>query len=104
MGSASEDFVDVHMHSMAVRYLIEAVHRNGGRGNPRRPPQRSTPTMDYEAAADHLVEMMDRAGVAKAIVMPPPQELNKTGAYTYHVLLGAIRKHPRTTLSRGRRR
>ncbi len=50
--------------------------------------------MDYEAAADHLVEMMDRAGVARTVVMPPPQELNQAGGYTYHALLGAIRKYP----------
>ena len=94
MGSASEEFVDVHMHLNGRSIPDRSGSPQRGRGNPRRPPQRSTPTMDYEAAADHLVEMMDRAGVAKAIVMPPPQELNKTGAYTYHVLLGAIRKHP----------
>lgn len=84
-GSASEGFVDVHMHLNGHA----APARRGP--NARRPPE--GPTINYEGAADHLIEMMNRAGVAKAVVMPPPQLPGQKGAYTYHVLLDAIRKY-----------
>jgi predicted TIM-barrel fold metal-dependent hydrolase len=38
--------------------------------------------------------MMNRAGIAKAVIMPPPQSPNQAGAYTYDELLAAIRRYP----------
>ncbi|MBI4025958.1 MAG: amidohydrolase family protein [Verrucomicrobia bacterium] len=62
---------------------------SGGEGRPR-----GGMVKDYETAADHLIVMMDKCGVAKAVVMPPPQVANQHGGYTCKDLLGAIRRHP----------
>jgi len=88
--AAAGGFIDVHMH-------LIGVYRPAGGQTPQDGPQdgvRRPPVKDYETAADNLVAMMDHLGIAKAVVMPPPQSPGKAGGYTYHDLLGAIRKHP----------
>lgn len=106
--SAPGRFIDIHMH-------LDGRYRQDGAPSPtnkspalgRRPPPGGGPgrmadgdrgqgglVKDYEAAADNLVAMMDRAGVARALVMPPPQSPNQRGGYTYRELLEAVRRHP----------
>ncbi len=78
--TSAKGYVDVHMH-------LDGSYMEGGPGSGR-------PARDYESAADHLIEMMNRAGVEKAIVMPPPQGPKQRGGYTYQELLGAVQKYP----------
>lgn len=49
---------------------------------------------NYESAADNLVFRMDQLGLAKAVILPPPQSPNQRGAYTYQELLGAVHRYP----------
>lgn len=93
-------YIDVHMH-LNGRYQTGGGPPEGRMGP--RPGPRGGPgggragrgvAEDYEAAAANLIAMMDRIGVAKAIVMPPPQRPNQRGGYTYQKLLGAVRRYP----------
>lgn len=70
-------YIDTHMH-------LDGMYREPG-----------GMVKDYEGAADNLVAMMDRLGVARALVMPPPQSPGQPGGYSYRDLLGAVRRHPR---------
>jgi len=114
--AAADGFIDVHMHLSGVYRPAggqapqsgpqDGVRHpppgSGPKGMKGGPPGQSGPVKDYETAADNLVAMMDRLGVAKAVVMPPPQSPGQAGGYTCHDLLGAIRKHPdRLTLAAG---
>jgi len=91
---AERDYIDVHMH------LIGAPGRGDARESRRPPPGGGEPqghggtAKNYDGSADNLVAVMDRLGIQKAIVMPPPQSPNQRGGYTYRDLLGAIRSHP----------
>lgn len=71
-------YVDVHMH-------LDGVQR------PLMTPQTQ---MSDTASADQLIAQMNRYGVGKAIVMPPPQVLKQNGGYTYTALLKSIQKYP----------
>ena len=109
-------YVDVHMHligepasggGQAAGELPRTPRPDrrppGGkppRGKPPRPggpgagEGASGPALNYDAAADRLVAEMDRLGIEKAIVMPPPQTPAQPGGYSYAQLLPALRKHP----------
>lgn len=49
---------------------------------------------DYGPAADRLVAEMDRLGIARAIVLPPPQSPENEGSVRRRDLLAAVRRHP----------
>ncbi len=49
---------------------------------------------NFTPSSDVLVEIMDRYGVAKSIVMPPPQNAGQKGSYDYKSLLPVISAHP----------
>jgi predicted TIM-barrel fold metal-dependent hydrolase len=68
-------YVDVHMH-------LDGVQR------------KTMHAVDNTASADKLIAMMNRYGVRKAIVMPPPQVSNQKGGYDYTVLVDSVRKYP----------
>lgn len=101
--SGSPGYIDVHMH-LDGRYRQQGGE-SGGPGGRRRPggPGRGPggpggedggSIKDYESAAVNLISRMDRMGVAKALIMPPPQKSNQKGGYTYKDLLEVVRKHP----------
>ena len=64
-------FIDVHVH------LI------GGRGNDE----------DYGGAAYEAIEHMDRLGIRKAIILPPPQVISQDW-YDYPSFVHALRRYP----------
>jgi len=55
--------------------------------------QKQTVT-DYKAAAQNLISHMDRCGVAKALLMPPPQIPGQKGSPDYEDLLEAVKAFP----------
>lgn len=74
-------FVDVHTH------LSGTYPERGFAG----PPQLKT---DYPAAAANLVATLDRLGVRRSVVMPPPQISGQKVVVTYGDLLAAVRRYP----------
>ena len=81
-------FVDVHMHLDGVQ------GRPAMRGRAKMRKQQ-TDAGDNTTSADHLIAMMDKYGVRKAIVMPPPQTPSQRGGYTpYTALLDSVKKYP----------
>lgn len=71
-------YVDVHMH-------LDGVQRSFVQQDAQAPDNSS---------ADQLIALMNKYGVLKAIVMPPPQVLNQPGGYTYKALLKSVQKYP----------
>jgi len=69
-------YIDTHLH-------LDGLYRSGG-----------VEVKDYQTAADNLIAKMDRYGVAKALIMPPPQNPAQPGAYDYQNLLNAGQKYP----------
>ncbi len=67
----ADEFIDVHVH------LI------GGRSN----------NEDYRGAANEAIDHMDRLGIRKAIILPPPQVINQDW-YDYPAFAHALRKYP----------
>lgn len=61
------DFIDVHVHLV------------GGRGD----------NVDYEGAVDAALEVMDRMGIEKAIIMSPPQ-IPSLDEYDYRAFVDAL--------------
>lgn len=49
---------------------------------------------DYDGAVKSALERMDKLGIAKTIVMPPPMPDNFPGQYECEDLLPALEKHP----------
>lgn len=105
-------YIDVHMHLDGVAKEgmgrqasgqrsrepeDRRAERSGSRSPQRQLPGKSSPgpkARDYLPAADALVRVMDEYGVAKAIIMPPPQLPDTHGAYDYTDLLLAVKAHP----------
>ncbi len=75
-GAGQEGYIDTHMH-------IDGVYRSNSGG----------PVTDYETAADNLVAAMDRWGVERALVMPPPQGQGQPRGYDYRALAAALARH-----------
>ncbi|MBI2264126.1 MAG: amidohydrolase family protein [Armatimonadetes bacterium] len=95
-GGTPKGYIDVHMH-LRAQGRAAGGQRSPGPG--RRPPLearqgRHGGNQDLAAAADNLISIMDRLGIAKAIILPPPQKPGQQGAHTYKNQLGAIRSHP----------
>ena len=59
------EFIDVHVH------LI------GGRNN----------NEDYEGATNKAIGHMDRLGIRKSIILPPPKSQARTGMIIQHLLM-----------------
>ncbi len=70
-----EDGIDVHMH------LRWSGRSQGGE-------------RDFHASASRLIQMMDRAGVARALVMPPPRSPSQANDFPWEALRKAVRAHP----------
>ncbi|MDP7663388.1 MAG: amidohydrolase family protein [Nitrospinota bacterium] len=68
---SGEGFIDVHVH------LI------GGQSN----------NEDYEGAVNEAIENMDRLGIHKAIILPPPQVISQN-QYDYPSFVHALRQYP----------
>lgn len=102
ISAADPGFIDTHMHIDGRYQASGSGSMNGPGPGPRRTPrspQRGGPGQekmikDYEAAAANLISKMDKLGIEKAVIMPPPQSPNQPGGYTYEDLLGAVRKYP----------
>ena len=65
------EFIDVHVH------LI------GGRGS----------NEDYEGATNKAIGHMDRLGIRKAIILPPPQVISQDW-YDYPAFIHSLIKYP----------
>jgi len=70
-------FVDVHNHLVGRYVSRPGVHE-----------------MDYEGAARVALDTMNRLGIKKMLIMPPPFSLNHPNRYTFEDLIGAVRKYP----------
>tara|TARA_Y100000814_G_scaffold177271_1_gene129571 strand:+ start:372 stop:1421 length:1050 start_codon:yes stop_codon:yes gene_type:complete len=64
------DFIDVHVHLV------------GGRGD----------NVDYEGAVDTALEVMNRIGIEKAIIMSPPQ-IPSVDGYDYSAFIDALNEN-----------
>jgi len=69
-------FIDVHNHLL--------VHYG--------PP--SSAQVDCEGAAQVALAAMDRVGIARMFIMPPPFTPEHPNLYTYEELLGAVKNYP----------
>lgn len=69
-------FIDVHNHLL--------IHYG--------PP--SSGQMDTEGAARVALAEMERAGMSRMIILPPPFSPDHPGRYTYEALLPAVRNYP----------
>lgn len=49
---------------------------------------------DYEGAVSDALETMNRMGIRKTLVMPPPFSSGHPGQYDFEAFLAAIRQHP----------
>jgi hypothetical protein len=79
-GPASEGnvwFIDAHNH-LVGRYV----------------PGPGTQEMDYEGAARVALDAMNRLGIKKMFIMPPPFSLNHPNPYTFEDLIGIVKKYP----------
>jgi len=70
-------FIDAHNH-LVGRY----VSRPG------------THEMDYEGAARVALDAMNRLGIKKMFIMPPPFSPNHPNRYTFEDLIGIVKKYP----------
>ncbi|MCP4687171.1 MAG: hypothetical protein GY859_03915, partial [Desulfobacterales bacterium] len=70
-------YIDVHSH------LAGKILRGPSRGQ-----------SDYEGAARVALEMMDKLGIEKMFIMPPPFQPDHPGVYDVTALMGVVRKHP----------
>ncbi len=86
-GSGSGTYIDTHMH------LHGAM---GGPGMRSRRPgfMQGQKGSGYTKSAANLIRLMDQQGVARALIMPPPQSRGQRMAYQYKDLLDALRKYP----------
>lgn len=110
--SSDAGFVDVHMHLDGVQTQVtnrpQPMAQKEFAGPPRMPPadrrklamrrqammSQQRGRADSGASADHLINMMNQYGIDKVIVMPPPQNPDQQGGYTYTALLDSIKKYP----------
>ncbi len=75
-GTGPDGYIDTHMH-------LDGIYRSGSGG----------PVADYGPAADNLIAAMDRRGVERALVMPPPQGEGQKRGYDYHDLEEAVARY-----------
>ncbi len=68
-------YIDIHVH-------LDGLYRSKGRI-----------VKDYETAAANLIAQMDRRGITKALIMPPPQ-VPEQSITDYGNLLSALKKYP----------
>lgn len=104
---AKTGFADVHMHLMAAPQQQQQQMKGpprfsrgpgpGGRGpQPQRKPgsaQQVSPAKDYTSSAAQLITLMDRLGVGKVLIMPPPQSPSNQGTFLYKDLLAVVTKY-----------
>lgn len=67
------------------------AHPRGGRSAGGGPPRGASAGA---SSAEALIALMDRYGVEKAIVMPPPQGPGQPGGYDYRVLAPLVSAYP----------
>lgn len=84
--AAQDTGIDTHMH---LQGQPEASGRRGPRGS-----ERARGRLNYTEAAAVLISLMKQYGVAKAVVMPPPQAFGQRGGYEYRAFLKAIDRYP----------
>lgn len=83
---AEAGYIDVHLH-------LDGTYRMGG--------PRGHKVTDYEVAADYLIYHMDKYGVAKALIMPPPQIPGQEVSIYYWDLLDVVKRYPKRFLFAG---
>lgn len=49
---------------------------------------------DWIGTAEYVIQEMDKSGISKCLIMPPPQGTKNNNPYTYKVLLPVIKKYP----------
>jgi len=72
-----------------IGYIDTHTHLNG-----RYRTGRGVFLMDYEGAARNLINKMDKLGIEKTIIMPPPQKPGQKVSYDYRTLIGAVEAFP----------
>jgi len=69
--------IDAHNH-LVGRYVVRpGIHE-----------------MDYEGAARVALDTMNRLGIKKMFIMPPPFSLSQANRYTFEELIGVVKKYP----------
>ncbi len=96
-------YIDTHVHLNGLRFPDGRAPGRGmmppvrqGEPRPRSKP-RGRPTKDYASAADNLIRQMDRYGVSKVLILPPPQvpgDMTKGIKPKCNDLLIAVRRYP----------
>ncbi len=70
-------FIDVHNHLVGRYVSRPGVHET-----------------DYEGAARVALDTMNRLGIKKMLIMPPPFSPNHPNRYSFEDLTGAVKKYP----------
>lgn len=85
-----QGYIDVHVHLLGLQ---QAPHQLGGSG---REPGGAGGVTNYPAAAQQLVELMNRYGVKSALIMPPPRGnvRDPIAANEFQELLNAAARYP----------
>lgn len=74
--SQQVQYIETHMH-------LQATYKEKGEIK-----------TDWIGTADYAIQEMDKLGISKCLIMPPPQGTQNNNPYTYKVLLPAIKKYP----------
>lgn len=111
----SPGYIDVHLHfsnQVMKKHGQRGPQPGGQRGLDRRHPPRSQRSSfdmtrfssggstddftasDYAGCADNMIELMDKYGIEKAVVMPQPRLSGQHGYYDFRKIAPAIAKYP----------
>ncbi len=95
--------IDVHIHLDPMGLARKGPSPAGAPRGPRRFRGRGgVRDVDYEGMAGNIVSLMDKMGVEKAILMPPPQVPGQEGTnLTYGTCLSAARYYPERLIAGG---
>lgn len=85
--------IDVHLHlwgNQGPGIMPGGPGQKGPKGN----KSLGSGEKDYESAAKNLLEFMDKYGVKKALLMPPPRTRENTDLTEVQELLSVAKNHP----------
>lgn len=80
-------YIDTHVH-------LDSGHHPEDKGDFISLLRKSANVKIYEKAAVKLIAKMDKMGVAKALIAPPPQVVGKAVTIDYMDILGIVKEYP----------
>ncbi|OGF68015.1 MAG: hypothetical protein A2Y62_20460 [Candidatus Fischerbacteria bacterium RBG_13_37_8] len=86
------EYVDVHIHLDPMALQKEGFSFTKRSNNPRKSNEEK---IDYKDLGKNIISIMDKMGVERAMLMPPPQVPSQQGIkYTYATCLSVIKYYP----------